>query len=221
MKVLVIAPHPDDEVLGCGGTIAKHSGNGDEVYVAIVTKGMPPMFPESGVEKCRQECKKADEMLGVKETIFMDFPAARIEEVPRFKFNEAFIELIQRIKPEVVYLPHRGDMQLDHKMTIDAAMVALRPKYEHLVRKIFAYETVSETGWDIPNVTNEFIPNYYNEITGYLQNKLEALSIFTTQISDYPSARSIKAVEALAVYRGTTVGVPAAEAFWLIRAVDK
>ena len=110
-------------------------------------------------------------------------------------------------------------MQLDHKMTVDAAMVALRPKYEHLVSKIYAYETVSETGWDIPNTVNEFIPNVYNDISGFLETKLKALSYFQSQIAVYPNARSIKAVEALAIYRGTTVGVNAAESFNLIREI--
>ncbi len=219
MNILVIAPHPDDEILGCGGTIAKHAAFGDDVFVAVVTKGTSPMFPAELIEQGRAECRKADSFLGVKETIFLDFPAARMEEVPRHELNETLIKLIQKIRPEVVYLPHRGDMQLDHKMTVDAAMVALRPKYEHLVSKIYAYETVSETGWDIPNTVNEFIPNVYNDISGFLETKLKALSYFQSQIAVYPNARSIKAVEALAIYRGTTVGVNAAESFNLIREI--
>lgn len=219
MNVLVIAPHPDDEVLGCGGTIAKHAENGDSVFVAIVTKGTTPMFDIEIIEQGRDECRRADSYLGVKETVFMDFPAARLEEVPRHEFNDAFIKLVQRIKPEIVYLPHRGDMQLDHKMTVDAAMVALRPKYDHIVKKIYAYETVSETGWDVPNTINEFIPNMYNDITHYLSNKIEALSIFKSQIAAFPNARSLKAIEALAIYRGTTVGLEAAESFVVIREI--
>ena len=219
MTVLVVAPHPDDEVLGCGGTIAKYAENGDDVYVAIVTKGCEPLFSVDQVETVRNECLKADKLLGVKETFFMDFPAAMIEEVPRYKFNEAFIQLVQRIKPDVVYIPHRGDMQLDHKMVVDAAMVALRPKYQHVVKKIYAYETLSETGWDVPNVTNEFIPNSYSVISEFLEKKLKAMEIFTTQLSAYPAARSLGAVKALAMYRGATVNVDAAEAFSIVREI--
>ena len=221
MNVLVIAPHPDDEVIGCGGTIAKYAAMGHEVYVAIVTKGTSPIFSEEYTERGRLECKKADALLGVKETIFMDFPAVRIEEVPRYELNEAFIELIQKIMPDIVYLPHRGDMQLDHKMTVDASMVALRPKYSHVVSKIYSYETVSETGWDVPNTVNEFIPNVYNDITGFIDKKIEALSVFRSQIAEFPNARSLKAIESLAVYRGTTVGVEAAEAFSMIREIQR
>lgn len=220
MDVLVIAPHPDDEILGCGGTIAKHVTNGDDVYVAIVTKGTSPMFSPEIIEKGRDECKKADSFLGVKETRFLDFPAAKMEEIPRYKLNDAFITVIQEIRPNIVYLPHRGDMQLDHKMTVDAAMVALRPKYDHIVKKIYAYETVSETGWDIPNLTNEFIPTMYNDISEYIEKKIKALSFFESQVADYPNARSLKAVEALAIFRGTTVNVAAAEAFMVIREIN-
>ena len=220
MNILVVAPHPDDEVLGCGGTIAKYADNGDDVYVAIVTKGEEPLFKVEQVVDVRNECLKADKFLGVKETIFMDFPASMIENVPRYKFNEAFIQLIQRIRPDIVYIPHRGDMQLDHKMVVDAAMVALRPKYKHVVKRIYAYETLSETGWDVPNVTNEFIPNVYNDISKFMDKKIEAMQMFKTQLSAYPAARSSRAVEALAMYRGATVNMNAAEAFYIVRELD-
>lgn len=220
MNVLIIAPHPDDEVLGCGGTIAKYADNGDNVYVAVITKGCEPLFPSQFVEKSREECRKADSFLGVKHTFFLDFPAAMLEDVPRYKLNDALVGTVKETEPDIVYIPHRGDMQLDHKLTSDAAMVALRPKYSHKVKKIYAYETLSETGWDIPNTANEFIPNSYNDISGYLDKKLEALGLFTTQISDYPNARSLEAVRALAMYRGSMMSLKAAEAFTLIREIS-
>ena len=137
MNILVIAPHPDDEVLGCGGAIVKYVSEGHDVYVAVVTKGCEPLFPESQVQQVRNECMEADRLLGVKQTIFMDFPASMLESVSRYEFNGAFLRLIHDIKPDIVFIPHRGDMQIDHKMTVDAAMVALRPKYDHIVKKIF------------------------------------------------------------------------------------
>lgn len=219
MKVLVIAPHPDDEVLGVGGTIAKYADSGNEVYVAIVTKGCKPVFSDESVEKVRTECIAADTLLGVKNTIFMDFPAAMIETVPRYELNEAFIKLIQDIKPQEVYIPHRGDMQIDHKMVVGAAMVALRPKYKHIPKRILSYETLSETGWDIPNSTNAFIPNVYNDISGFLNKKLSAMNLFASQLADFPNARSIDSIKALAIYRGTTVNLKAAESFEIIREI--
>ena len=221
MNVLVIAPHPDDEVLGVGGTIAKLVEKGKNVYVCIATKGCEPLFRSDDVELVRAECLKADASLGVKETIFLDFPAAMLETVPRYKLNQRILEIIQRIKPEEVYIPHSGDMQLDHKMVADAAMVALRPKYEHQVKRVYAYETLSETGWNIPNVTNEFVPNVYEDISETIDRKIEAMRIFQSQLSAFPAARSIGAIEALARYRGCTVSVNAAEAFMLIREIKE
>lgn len=219
MNILVIAPHPDDEVLGCGGAIVKYASEGHDVYVAVVTKGCEPLFPESQVRQVRNECMEADRLLGVKQTIFMDFPASMLESVSRYEFNGAFLKLIQDIKPDIVFIPHRGDMQIDHKMTVDAAMVALRPKYDHIVKKIYAYETLSETGWDIPNTVNEFIPTCYIDISDVLESKLEAINMFKSQISDFPNARSLETIKALAQYRGSMMNLKAAEAFMLIREI--
>lgn len=219
MNVLVIAPHPDDEILGVGGTIAKRVSQGDDVYVCIVTKGCAPIFSEEFIEQGRKEAREAHQFLGVKETIFLDFPAVMLETVPRFELNDKICQVVQRIKPDEVYIPHRGDMQIDHQMIADAAMVALRPKYKHLIKRIYAYETLSETGWNIPNVVNEFIPTVYEDITDMLDKKKKAMGIFQSQLAEFPNARSIGAIEALAKYRGATVSVGAAEAFQLIREI--
>jgi len=221
MNILIIAPHPDDEILGVGGTISKRATDGHDVYVCVMTKGCEPLFSSDSVNQVRSECKKADSNLGVKETIFLDFPAAMLETVPRYKLNDAIVKVIQRVKPDEVYLPHRGDMQQDHKMVVDAAMVALRPKYDHVVKRIYAYETLSETGWDIPNTVNEFIPNVYENISDTLKKKLDAMRIFQSQLADFPAARSLEAIEALAKFRGSTVNVMAAEAFSLIREIKE
>lgn len=219
MTVLVIAPHPDDEILGVGGTIAKRVKEGHDVYVCIVTKGCEPLFSKELVEKTRGECREADAMLGVKKTIFLDFPAVMLETVPRHELNDSVAKVIQEYKPDEIYIPHRGDMQLDHKMVVDAAMVALRPKYKHRVSRIYAYETLSETGWDIPNSVNEFIPNVYENISDELDKKLKALDVFQSQLAEFPAVRSIGAIDALAKFRGATVNVYAAEAFCLIREI--
>lgn len=219
MKVLIIAPHPDDEILGVGGTIAKRTIEGHEVYVCIVTKGCEPLFHEDFIERGRSECRKADAVLGVKETIFLDFPASMLEEVPRYKLNREILDVIQNVKPDEVYIPYHGDMQIDHKIIVNSAMVALRPKYKHKVKRIYAYETLSETGWDVPNTVNEFIPTVYEDISETIDRKLAAMSIFQSQLYDFPNARSIGAIDALAKYRGSTVNVNAAEAFSIVREI--
>lgn len=219
MRILVLAPHPDDEIIGVGGTIAKRTKAGDEVYVCIVTKGQSPMFSVEFVEQGRRECREADARLGVKETIFLDFPAVMLETVPRHEFNGKICELVQRIQPDEVYIPHRGDMQLDHQLVVDAAMVAVRPRGNSYPKRVYAYETLSETGWNIPNTVNEFIPTVYEDISDTLTAKLDAMNVFQSQLAPFPAARSIGAIEALAKYRGATVNVTAAEAFSLVREV--
>ena len=221
MNVLVIAPHPDDEILGVGGTIGKRAMNGDSVFVCVVTKAGEPLFREELVEQGRKECREADRFLGVKETFFLDFPAVRLEEVPRYKLNDGLMQAVQRVKPDEVYIPHRGDMQLDHKMIVDAAMVALRPKYDYVIKRIYAYETLSETGWDIPNIVNEFIPTVYEDISNTIEKKMSAMNIFQSQLAEFPAARSLGAIQALAKYRGAAVNVMAAEAFTLIREIKE
>lgn len=219
MRVLVFAPHPDDEIIGVGGTIAKRVKCGDEVYVCVVTKGQEPMFSKDFVEQGRRECREADARLGVKETIFLDFPAVMLETVPRHEFNGKICELVGRIQPDEVYIPHRGDMQLDHQLVVDAAMVAVRPRGNSYPKRVYAYETLSETGWNIPNTVNDFIPTVYEDISDTLPAKLDAMSVFRSQLAPFPAARSIGAIEALAKYRGATVNVAAAEAFSLVREV--
>lgn len=219
MNVLVIAPHPDDEILGVGGTMAKRVAQGNDVYVCVVTKGCVPLFEEAFVEQGRSEAREAHGYLGIKETFFLDFPAVMLETVPRHELNAKIADVIAKIQPDEVYIPHRGDMQIDHQMVADAAMVGLRPKYAHVVKRIYAYETLSETGWNIPNVQNEFIPTVYEDITDTLDKKIKAMGIYRSQLAEFPNARSIGAIESLAKYRGAMVNVMAAEAFMLVREI--
>lgn len=216
-KVLVFAPHPDDEILGCGGTMIKHIEAGDEVYVCIATKGCMPLFSTESVNKTRSEALECHKSIGVKKTFFLDFPAAMMEKVERYEMNGKILDVIKEVQPDIVFIPHWGDMQKDHQMVADACMVALRPKYEPKVKSIFSYETMSETAWNAPNVQNEFIPNVFVDISDTLNKKIKALSVFKSQLSEFPDARSLEAVDALAKYRGALMHFKAAEAFMLIR----
>ena len=218
-KVLVIAPHPDDEILGCGGTMIKLIEAGDEVFVCIATKGCLPLFSTESVEKVRNEAKICHNLIGVKKSFFLDFPAAMMEKVERYEMNSRILEVIKEVQPDIVFIPHWGDMQKDHQIIADACMVVLRPKYEPRVKRIYSYETMSETAWNAPNVQNEFIPNVFVDITDTIDKKIEALGFFETQISPFPDARSLESVEALAKYRGALMHFKAAEAFMLIREI--
>lgn len=216
-RILVISPHPDDEILGCGGTIIRNIAEGNEVYVCVVTKGCLPLYNDERVEKNRQDMFLCHQHIGVKKTITLDFPASMIERVERYELNGRILDVIKEIQPDEVFIPHWGDMQKDHQIVSEAAMVALRPKYYPQVKKIYGYETMSETAWNSPNVQNEFIPNVFVDITDYIEAKKEALSFFSLQVSPFPDARSLDALEALAKYRGALMNKRAAEAFVLIR----
>ncbi len=218
-RILVIAPHADDEVLGVGGTIARNIAEGNEVCVCVVTHGEEPLFSKEITEKLREETLKAHSHAGIKKTYFLEYPAVMLEHVPRHELNGSIMKVVQEVQPDEVYLPHKGDMQKDHQIVSEAAMVAVRPKYEHKIHAVYAYETLSETEWNIPDTGNAFIPTVYKDISNYLERKKEMLRYFTTQLADFPNPRSIDAVEALAKYRGSTVGVKAAEAFVLIREI--
>ena len=225
MKILVFAPHPDDEVLGCGGTMARYIDQGAEVTVCIVTSPQPPVYvyKDNLAEKngwphiIYPQIKAAHELLKIKETVFLQFPCVLLENEPRHVVNGKISEVIQKVKADVVFIPHFGDMQKDHTIVSEAVMVAVRPKYAHIPRYVYSYECLSETEWNIPHVTNSFIPNTFIDITDYLPKKLEAMACFTSQVGEFPNPRSIEAVEALAKLRGSTSGFKAAEAFSLIR----
>lgn len=227
MNVLIFAPHPDDEILGCGGIMAKYSETGNEVYVCIATCGHPPIFDDSLMKEhgwphtLYPEIKKAHAILKVKNTFFLDCPASNMEHYERFILNEKIRKIIQEVEPEMVYIPHFGDMQKDHTILSEAVMVAVRPKEKYIVKKVYSYETLSETEWNIPHVANAFIPNTFVDITSYLEMKLEALNCYQSQLGKFPDPRSLKAVEALAKLRGSTMFSSAAEAFCLIREYDK
>lgn len=219
MKILVIAPHADDEVLGCGGIISKYASKGNDVYVAIITKACEPLFSKKDDEIDKKESNAVHKFLGVQETIYLDFPAAMLESVPRHELNAAISKLINKVKPDEVYIPHRGDMHLDHKMIVDACMVGLRPRGKNKVSRIYAYETLSETEWDIPNTVNAFIPNVYVDISKHLDKKIKAMKLYKSQICKYPDPRSDQGIKALAMLRGSTVSKEYAEAFMLIREI--
>ncbi len=214
MKVLVFAPHNDDEVLGVGGTIARLASEGNDVYVCEVTS--LPDNPEL-VQTIKNEAIKAHDLLGVKDTFFLELPTVGLKDTDTVTVNGRFEEIVQKIKPEIAFIPHKGDMHIDHLETAKAAMVALRPISNPQLQEIYAYETLSETEWNLPTVENAFIPNTYIDITKTIEKKKQAMACFETQIKEFPHPRSLEAIEALSKLRGSTIGVSNAESFMLIR----
>lgn len=219
MKILVLAPHADDEVLGCGGTIARHVSDGDQVTVVVATRGIPELFTDEQMEQIREEARKSHAVLGVHETRFFDFPAPALDTVPRYQLARAIAEVIHETQPQVMYVPHHGDIHSDHLHVHQAALVAARPLASCPVRRILAYETVSETEWAPPHSGSPFYPTSFVDISQFLERKLKAMSCFESQVKQPPDARSLRTLESLARYRGATIARDAAEAFVLIREV--
>lgn len=218
MKVLVVAPHPDDEVLGVGGTIAGLACKDNQLTVAIVTKGWEPLFPNSQVEQVRSEAEQANKILGVQSLRFMDLPVTRLNQIPKNELNGAFEKLIAEEKPEIVFLPFCGDLQQDHRQVFEACMVALRPgENTKSIMQILCYETVSETHRPSARIEAGFEPNLWVDISSRLPVKLEAMRKYKSQLQSEPAPRSLEAISSLAKWRGSTVGMHAAECFVTIR----
>jgi LmbE family N-acetylglucosaminyl deacetylase len=219
MKALVVAPHPDDEIIGCGGTIAWHVARGDEVTVAVVTRGLPEKFDQDSVELTRAQAREAHRHLGVAQTAFLDFPAPVLDITPGYELADALASTIRRLGAQVVYIPHGGDVHSDHRSVHNAALVAVRPVPGCPVERVLCYETLSSTEWGSPHGASAFAPTYFVDISNHLESKLAAMSVIANELQAHPHPRSLETLRALAIYRGSTVGVGAAEAFMLLRAV--
>ncbi len=223
MRVLCLAPHCDDETLGCGGTLARHVADGDDVIVAVVTgpgEGEHPVFPRSTWDTVRAEARIAMDMLGVRELWFDNVPAALVGDVPKHQLNRAVHTLLERACPELLYVPHPFDLHKDHREIFDAASVAWRPVNElgRGIREIYAYEVLSETAWNAGGIEPGFVPNVWVDISATFEHKQRALAAYQSQLRPFPDARSLEAAVHLARYRGAQMGMQAAEAFVLVRA---
>ena len=220
MRALVLAPHPDDEVLGCGATIARLGDEGHDVVVAIVTRGDPRMFDPDFIEQGRREALEAHRVLGVGRTVFLEgFPAAQLDTVPQAQLVEALRSVVRDVAPDVMLIPFAGDLHRDHRIVFETALVSARPDGSSAVATLLAYETLSQTNWNAPFLTPAFAPTVYIDVAHALDRKLKAMRCFGTQVRPFPHERSLEAIEAVARFRGATVSTTAAEAFVLIRSI--
>jgi LmbE family N-acetylglucosaminyl deacetylase len=219
MNVLIVAAHPDDEVLGCGGVTVRHVERGDRVYVVVVTRGFPEIFSPEIDEEDRLHAREAHEILGGAGIFFLDFPAPRLDTVPGHELADALREVIFSVNANVIYTPFGGDLHADHKATYLATLVASRPVNHCPVRRLLCYETLSETDWASPLDDSAFKPTVFVDISDVLERKLQALACFRNELKQPPHPRSLRAIEALARVRGSTAGLMAAEAFMLVREI--
>ena len=219
-RVLVVAPHPDDETLGVGGTIAKYSAQGDEVFVLMVSGHLPPIYSRKAYEETVSEAYSAFNVLGVEKSEFLEIPATMIGDQPLHEVNARISKVVNDFNPHIVLCPY-PDRHIDHRLVFDSVMVATRPVgVGKDIEIIAAYETLSETHWNAPHIEPNFTPNWVVDISDHISKKLNALECYKSQISEFPGPRSIEAVEALAIFRGTQAGFGYGEGFHIVRMIS-
>ncbi len=227
--ILVVAAHPDDEVLGAGGAIAWHRRRGDRVFILIMGEGLGARFSTRqaalaatkgrGFARLHEEIMRAHRLLGVTRTFHRQFPDNRFDSVDLLDLVKAVEEVKRQVKPHVVYTHHAGDLNVDHRLTCEAVLTACRPLVGETVKQILSFEVLSSTEWAPPRMDRAFLPNMFLEISAVLNRKLKAMACYRSELRQPPHPRSLDAIRHQAKLWGAKVGVDAAEAFELIRSV--
>jgi len=219
--VLVLAAHPDDEILGMGGTIAKHSDAGDEVRIVVVTDGSSTQYPGDTEIRARKEAEalRAAAELGVTDYVHLALPDMRLDTLPHVDVNHVVEEQIEALSPDLVYTPH-PDVNLDHRVLFDSVAVATRPTPGQPVCRVLTYAPTSSTEWT-PSALNWFVPNWFVDIGDALERKLAAFAHYETEARDYPHPRSARAIRAAAEFYGASCGCEHAEPFVLVRSLQR
>lgn len=223
-SILVVAAHPDDEILGPGATIAKHAENGHQVHVVIASQGATSRSnKEDGTDELvnhlKEVAQKAASILGAKEPIFLDFPDNTMDKIPLLEIVQKIEAVIDKVKPSIVYTHHGGDLNVDHELVHRAVLTASRPLPGSFVKNIYTFETVSSSEWFSSEQQKQFTPLRYVDVSKQMNKKLEALKAYELEMRPFPHARSYEAIEALANFRGANSGLGKAEAFGIIREV--
>lgn len=219
MRVLVIAAHPDDETIGAGGTIARHVGQGDQVYWSVVTQGYHPLRSDIELAEARAQVLKVQQVLGIKEVLFCGFPTVKLNTVPYGEISSALQRVVDQVRPDVVYTTPPSDINQDHRIVYDCTLVATRPLPGCSVRRLLAYEIGPTARFGLPAGCYPFVANVFVDISEYLDKKLEAMGCYKTQLREYPHPRSAESLRVMAAERGLSVGLKAAECFQLVREV--
>jgi len=223
--IAVIAAHPDDEVLGCGGAIARHARELDRVHILIVAEGVTSRGPtrnrkedRTALAEIEEAARTANGILGAAGVELLRYPDNRLDSLDLLEITKSIEEFIERLEPELVYTHFIGDLNRDHQIVSEATQIACRPLPNSRIRELLMFEVASSTGWRA-GASGEFTPNYFCDISGTLDLKLRALSAYAAEMRPWPHARSIEAIDYQAKWRGASVGLSAAEAFVLARRI--
>jgi LmbE family N-acetylglucosaminyl deacetylase len=224
-SVLVVAAHPDDEVLGCGGTIARLAREGREVRIAIVGEGMTSRNPQPAqadrdhLTRLHSQAEQAAEKMGAIELFLYKLPDNRLDTLPLLDIVKLMEELVAKLKPDLIYTHHPGDLNVDHGIVHRAVLTATRPLLGQCVREICAFEVPSSTEWAFQQLQPSFCPNVFVDVADTLEVKISALACYDTEVRQFPHPRSPEALRAAALRWGSVVGCQAGEAFELIRSI--
>jgi LmbE family N-acetylglucosaminyl deacetylase len=217
--VMVVAAHPDDEVLGCGGTLARHAENGDKVHVLILADGETSRQQAGEVSERWACADRAANILGIRLHKILGFPDNQLDKIALLEVVREIELAISQLKPTVVYTHHGGDLNIDHQIACRAVMTACRPLPGSTVNAIYTFETVSSTEWGVPQLDPMFMPVRVVDISDTMQKKMAALQCYDAEMRPFPHARSYEAIEHLARLRGTQSGIKAAEVFGVMRQI--
>jgi LmbE family N-acetylglucosaminyl deacetylase len=221
-KVLVVSAHPDDETLGVGGTILKHVANGDYVFWLIVTNIFQNQgFSTVDVERRNNEIRKVENLYGIKKTYMLNYPTMTLSSSSLINMVPEISSVFFDIKPEILYTINRSDAHSDHRVIFDAVMACTKSFRYPFIKQVLMYECISETEFAPSLPEKVFIPNYYIDISKFINKKVEIMKVYESEIAEHPFPRSIENILALAHFRGASVGVQYAEAFQLLKYIDK
>jgi len=219
MRNLIIAAHPDDEVLGCGGVIKKFSDK-EDFFVIILTAGAEGRYEKSMEQTLINNAKEANQILGTKELFFEDLPNQKLETIPIINVTQTIEKYIKELKPNRVFTHHIGDLNKDHQVVAEATFTATRPIVGQVVKDVYSYNVPSSTEWNFIEGEKVFIPNLFIDIEDEIEAKVEAIKCYESECRDYPHPRSLKAIEAHSNYWGLSAGLEFAEPFKIIRKIN-
>lgn len=221
-KIMVIVAHPDDEVLGIGGTILKHVAKKDEVSALILGDGelSRGSATPTDVIKREKQAKEISKKLGFKNLFLEKLPDNQFDSISLLSITKIVEKYIDKIKPDIIYMHHGGDLNIDHRITFQAVLTACRPQPGFFVKRILTFETPSSTEWSTEGIGKIFVPNFYNDISDFIDKKIEVLKIYKDEMKTFPHPRSYEGATILAKFRGMTVGYKYAEAFEIIRELN-
>ena len=219
-KILVVAVHPDDETLGCGGTLLKHKSAGDEIHCVFCTDvKVSNGFSQEVVDGREDEIRIVENLYNFKSLKKMGLSTTKVDEYNMSNLTIAFTAIIKEIEPCIIYLPFRGDVHSDHRKIFEAAYSCTKSFRYPFIKKIYMMETLSETEFSPGTPDTVFIPNVFIDISEYMDKKIEIMKIYKSEMGEHPFPRSEKNIRALATYRGATAGCEYAESFMLIKEI--